>query len=382
MIAQNTISIFSSKVIRKVVSVATNDYQIVPRFTTYNISLNSVPPIIQQSIYAIEQELDTKIEADRDRITQIENGKNTQFVLVKNAQKLLVGEFETYKAQMQNAISGIINDKLSKATSDEAIASARTALLSQISQEYATLAYLSQDFYTKARANEAIASSKTAILANIDDIDAKYAEAIEVQVSTDGTAKSKKIEELNASTKTLSSSIKIVETATAGIKNGDEAYIWTNASKTLVSNFNGVKIITGFDMISGVEKGKTISAISFTADKFFIQTSTTRKTPFSIDGDNILFNGKVTFSNVTNVPSLGSTPNEVVGAINAGNTTTIDGAKITTGTIMADKIVSNSITTDKLKMNIGWAGAIYNNGADSSNYSMKIDFSTGEIHIK
>lgn len=338
--------------------------------------------LIQQSIYAIEQELDTKIEADRDRITQIENGKNTQFVLVKNAQKLLVGEFETYKAQMQNAISGIINDKLSKATSDEAIASARTALLSQISQEYATLAYLSQDFYTKARANEAIASSKTAILANIDDIDAKYAEAIEVQVSTDGTAKSKKIEELNASTKTLSSSIKTVETATAGIKNGDEAYIWTNASKTLVSNFNGVKIITGFDMISGVEKGKTISAISFTADKFFIQTSTTRKTPFSIDGDNILFNGKVTFSNVTNVPSLGSTPNEVVGAINAGNTTTIDGAKITTGTIMADKIVSNSITTDKLKMNIGWAGAIYNNGADSSNYSMKIDFSTGEIHIK
>ena len=57
--------------------------------------------------------------------------------------------------------------------------------------------------------------------------------------------------------------------------------------------------------------------------------------------------------------------------INA-NTTTIDGGKITTG----------SITTNQLAMNTGWAGVIYNLGGGPSNYNMKIDFTNGEIYIK
>lgn len=53
-------------------------------------------------------------------------------------------------------------------------------------------------------------------------------------------------------------------------------------------------------------------------------------------------------------------------------TTEIDGAKIRTGTITADRI----------QMNTGWAGVIYNSGGTAANYKMKIDFTNGSIYIK
>ena len=75
------------------------------------------------------------------------------------------------------------------------------------------------------------------------------------------------------------------------------------------------------------------------------------------------FNGIVQFSNIQGA--------DYANAINNG-TTTINGGKITT----------NSITTNQIQMNVGWAGVIYNQGGNSSNYKMKIDFTNGEIHIK
>ena len=75
------------------------------------------------------------------------------------------------------------------------------------------------------------------------------------------------------------------------------------------------------------------------------------------------FNGIVQFSNIAGA--------DYANAINNG-TTTINGGKITTG----------SITTNQIQMNVGWAGVIYNQGGNSANYKMKIDFTNGEIHIK
>lgn len=75
------------------------------------------------------------------------------------------------------------------------------------------------------------------------------------------------------------------------------------------------------------------------------------------------FNGIVQFSNIAGA--------DYANAINNG-TTTINGGKITT----------NSITTNQIQMNTGWAGVIYNQGGTPANYKMKIDFTKGEIHIK
>lgn len=83
------------------------------------------------------------------------------------------------------------------------------------------------------------------------------------------------------------------------------------------------------------------------------------------------------FTTLSAVASQGYVlPAGVAYAINT-NTTTIDGAKITTGSIAADKIVANSITGDML-----YGGVIYNIGGTPSNYTMKIDLNTGEIHIR
>ena len=50
----------------------------------------------------------------------------------------------------------------------------------------------------------------------------------------------------------------------------------------------------------------------------------------------------------------------------------IDGGRITAG----------SINVDRLGANVGEIGILYNIGGSSGNYSMMINFNTGEIHIK
>lgn len=59
------------------------------------------------------------------------------------------------------------------------------------------------------------------------------------------------------------------------------------------------------------------------------------------------------------------------------NTTTIDGGKITTGTITA-----NHISTAGLNAGVIKAGVMYNTGGTSTTYTMKIDLDNGEIHIR
>jgi len=97
--------------------------------------------------------------------------------------------------------------------------------------------------------------------------------------------------------------------------------------------------ITGWSFVDGTN---TKSYFKINASSFKISDGTTGYTPFSIVGSNISFNGKVSFTNVTDVPALGSTPQQVIDAVNAGNTTTINGGKITTGSIWAGGKISGN----------------------------------------
>ena len=93
-------------------------------------------------------------------------------------------------------------------------------------------------------------------------------------------------------------------------------------------------------------------------------------------------------SNWSEGSSAGVSSGDVVTDINNGLTTTINGSKITTGSITADQIKADSALINKLNVVGGieastlTANVIYNKGADASNYSMKIDLLNGEIHIK
>lgn len=132
--------------------------------------------------------------------------------------------------------------------------------------------------------------------------------------------------------------------------------------------------ITGWSYADG---SGTRSQFGIHADNFYIKNSSYGNRPFEIIGSDIVFRGKVSFNSVTDVPQLGSTPQQVVDAVNSGNTTTIDGGKITTGTITAGHISTAGLDAGVIK-----AGVMYNTGGTSTTYTMKIDLDNGEIHIK
>lgn len=124
-----------------------------------------------------------------------------------------------------------------------------------------------------------------------------------------------------------------------------------------VLGINGIYKKSGFGLTTNYTSGDGTKANPYVSE-FWIDASRLKFTnsnvtgsvaPFTIDASGttpqIKFNGVVNFSNITNVPQLGSTPQEVVTAINNAQTTTINGSKITTGTITAAQIQTNSITS-------------------------------------
>lgn len=213
----------------------------------------------------------------------------------------------------------------------------------------------------------------------------------DVLLLSDGvSANSSDITSLTASVSTLGTTVSghttQLNTVDSRIADGNASVTaqWAyNSNLTL----NGVSYQSGFGLATSATSGSgltgTDSEFWIKADKFrLMSASGTMKSsysPFSVDATTgaITFNGVVSFTNVTDVPSLGSTPQQVVDAVNAGSTTTINGSKITTGSVTASQIAAGSISAGKID-----AGVLYNIGGNSGAYTMMVNFNTGEIHIK
>ena len=111
--------------------------------------------------------------------------------------------------------------------------------------------------------------------------------------------------------------------------------------------------------------------------KFYVRSTVTSTDPYC-------FVSQAYMGEVPNDKTEFSSWSEGVSA----NSTTIDGGKITTGTVSADRLEVSSALINRLNVIGGieastvTANAIYNKGANESNYSMKIDLVNGEIHIK
>lgn len=85
------------------------------------------------------------------------------------------------------------------------------------------------------------------------------------------------------------------------------------------------------------------------------------------------FNGIVQFSNIAEA--------DYANAINNG-TTTINGGKITTGSITANKISTTSLSAISANLGTITSGIIYDTTWNGSTYKMKIDLTNGSIYIK
>lgn len=137
-----------------------------------------------------------------------------------------------------------------------------------------------------------------------------------------------------------------------------------------VVNINGIYKKSGFGLTTNYTSGNGTQANPYASEfwidasrlKFTNSNQTGQVAPFTIDATGatpqITFNGKVAFTNVTGytpptnlsefVNDSGYVlPTGVAAAVNS-NTTTINGSKITTGSIYAAQIAANTITSDKI----------------------------------
>lgn len=139
-----------------------------------------------------------------------------------------------------------------------------------------------------------------------------------------------------------------------------------------IVNINGVYKKSGFGLTTNYTSGNGTQANPYVSEfwidasrlKFTNSNQTGQVAPFTIDASGVTpqikFNGKVSFTNITD-PDYASSINS--------NTTTINGGKITTGSVTAAQIQAGSVSADRLTSTNGsstvWAGG----GLISANFN-------------
>ena len=201
--------------------------------------------------------------------------------------------------------------------------------------------------------------------------------------------------ELDNGTNTWASADSTLENSLMTEISDEGARVESKFAYNSIIGINGVYKKSGFGLTtnyvsgSGTEIDPYVSEFWIDASRFKFTNSnvTGSVAPFTIDASGatpqIEFNGVVSFNNITEVPQLGSTPQEVVTAINNAETTTINGPRITTGSITAAQINVN----DLFAQNITYTGTITGGNVagggiiKSYNNKMKIDLVNGSIYI-
>ena len=310
---------------------------------------------------------------------------------------------ETLNSNFNNGLSKanaqIINLQMTKASKDEVVAQVIQTLAAELANPNsnlgATVVRLDQAIVTEQAARATSFRALTASMESINGEIAAKAEVLENALAYVG------INEAGASTGTGLSAYLEASDGTIGGADSQLANTIRVTAEGVESkwaynstvNINGKYAKSGFGLTAfsgaGTQANPYTSEFWIDATKLrFTNSANTGSTaPFTIDASGaipeIAFNGKVSFTNITNVPQLGSTPQEVVNAVNAGNTTTINGGRITTGSITAAQINVN----DLFSKNIIFTGTITGGNTSgggiiqSYNGKMKIDLVNGSLYI-
>lgn len=195
--------------------------------------------------------------------------------------------------------------------------------------------------------------------------------------------------ELDNGTNTWASADSTLENSLMTEISDEGARVESKFAYNSVVSINGVYKKSGFGLTTNYISGAGTQANPYVSEfwidasrlKFTNSNQTGQVAPFTIDATGvtpqITFNGKVSFSNVTNVPQLGSTPQEVVTAINNAQTTTINGPRITTGSITAAQIQVDSISADRLSSSNGSSTTWTGGGLVSQNFNGNVSGDIG-----
>lgn len=332
------------------------------------INLSTVPDIIQDAINEAmlntkEQTLaDSLIETLRLSIENLDDGVYKKTYIdntISYIENLVVSKVSP------ETVAAIADSKLALALQGFATTSSVQTLSSRVANSETEISNVKQTINTKDNAR---ALQIEQMEVRVNDTFAGYSDAIDLYVDAQGNVKSQKIEKLEANNSVSSVSINEQNKISLDAQGNYVAFV-----AKFIADSNG-KIV-------GYNFSDTNDLASFTinADVFKISNSDNSYTPFTIDGNNILFNGKMTFANVTGTDNLAYK--------DMSNVTTIDGGKIVTnqalvnnlnavGGIIAETISANEIVGKTLTGTI-INGAVINGAVVKASY-LDLD---GELEV-
>lgn len=320
----------------------------------------------------------------------------TQSILdLGNEDMRLNALIETLNSNFNNGLSNanaqIINLQMTKASKDEVVAQVIQTLAAELANPNsnlgATVVRLDQAIVAEQAARATSFRALTASMESINGEIAAKAEVLENALAYVG------IDEAGASTGTglsayLEASDGTIGGADSKVANDIRVTAEGVESKWAYNstvNVNGVYRKSGFGLTANNFSGAGTQANPYTSEfwidatklRFTNSANTGRTAPFTIDATGttpqIKFNGVVEFSNV-NGASQG-----VVNEVNNGQTTTINGGRITTGsvtanqiaakTITANQIAANSVTADVLQAGVSGSTVWKGGGLVSNNFN-------------
>ena len=383
------------------VSVQKREYVITGDNMYIPLSYDESPQWLKDTInnitnFSLNQkltEVDNLLSTLNNLIVELDIAKNTytqSIISSADIDSRINAAITTLNSSMSNNDANIVNLIATKATPEEASAISLDVLSTSINN--------GQISSLVSNLQNAISTTNSSLSNNINTVHSEMIGEFEANATViDSIQTYVGIDNAGASTST---GISAYIEGSDGIIGGADSKVVNNVyvdslgnSKSKfeynsIVNVGGIAYNSGFGLSNSSGTGIG-SEFWINADKFKFTNSnaTGSVTPFTIDASGVTpqieFNGKVSFSNVTNVPQLGSTPQEVVTAINNAQTTTIDGPRITTGSITAAQIN----VTDLFSKNITYTGVITGGNVagggliKSYNGKMTIDLVNGSIYI-
>lgn len=295
------------------------------------INLSTIPTIIQDALDKLIDDAknttlsDSLIQNLKQSLESLDDGIYKKTYIDNTITYL--EDLLTSKVSLET-VASITDNKIATATENLVTTSQAQLLTNRLGNSESEIAATKELINTKdsARANQI-----TELLANINNAFAGYSEAIELYVDSQGNIKSEKIEKLELGN--YLQKVSITEDNKIEI---DERGNYTAISSKVIVNSAGE--IVGFK----ITDTNDLSTFKINTDVFEIANSTNTFTPFRIEDNTLLFNGKVTFSNITGGENIVTIEN-VQNAIN-NNVTTIDGGKIVANSINANQLNANAIS--------------------------------------
>lgn len=303
------------------------------------INLSTIPDIIQEAIDNAILDAKTQTLADslistmRQTIENFDDGVYKKTYIDTTITYL--EELLTQKASPEIAAS-IAEAKIAVATAEFATASQVGSLSSRVGSSESEILNVKETINTKDTAR---ATQIEELQSSINQSLSNYSEAIDLYVDVNGNVKSQKIEKLEAGNSISKVTINELNEVVADAEGNYNAMV----AKVI---FDSDGKIVGFNFSDTNE----LTTFTINADVFKISNSTNTKTPFTIVGNELLIDGKVSFSNITDKTSVVTIEN-VQDAIR-DNVTTIDGNKIVTSEAFVQNLnATGGVVADTIKAN-------------------------------